>query len=429
MAKYRPIYLLIWDDPDFENLRPYEKLIFVYLFGNKATNESGVYPCTFKTIHKNTDVPIDIVEKAITVDLVEKVNFDTDRQVIWVKNFLKHNGKGNQSIIFRSILNDAKSVKTEMWPDYWKHNAGILAEYISKNKGLEKVISEGGLDIPKPLLDALIERDSTLRLLFGNSNLTLTKQKGNSNQTLAPITNSSIPITITNSSITKKETLNDVKTPEEEETESEIEVIQKQIDMIIETSNELFQRDGFRIDQNSAQSRNFIGAAIIDKGFDSVNTAVIHAEKTWYKSQKMYSMCHWQKLFRATTIDTLCTEASLGEPENEDEKPKGNLITAEQKMKEHQQEKEKEQKENEEYQLSSKPDRLAIVHGVIVRNIEKFGAYQMIIRDDANKKIVHERIKNYVLSEDTERSTVMIGINGIISDFLAELDTQELAEA
>jgi hypothetical protein len=445
MAKYRPIYLLIWNDPWFEELRPYEKLMFVFLFGNEATNESGIYPCTFKTISKQTDIPIGIVEKAVKEDLADKLVYDEKNKVMWVKNFLKHNGKGNQAIIFRSILNDHKTVKTPLWDEFWAYNRDLLAEYILKYKPLRNDIESSKLELPGRLTEELGNSNLTLTLELpkskvtltkeiGNSNqrvtkekltlknedteiiddLTLTEELGNSNSNSPPIT---IPITITNSSITKKDNISladesDAKIP-----------IDDAISAIIEQSNVLFPRDGFKINPDDFNARNMIGLRINEFGIKTVSTAIKQAEKVYYHSSKMFRMCHWEKLFRDTTIKDLFTQSQLEEPG--DTKVCQKEQTAEQKMEDHQKEKEIEHAENERYQLASQEQKIDIVFEIIKENINEMGPYQLIIRDDENKKEVNKRIRDFILTNETERSTVMIGVSGIITDFLEELDKED----
>ncbi len=419
MAIYRPIYLLIWDDPYFEALRPYEKLIFVYLFGNPSTNESGVYPCTFKTIAKNTDVPIEIVEKSIREDLSEKIGYDDKNKVVWVKNFLKHNGKGNPLIIFRSILNDHKKVKSELWDEYWKYNAVKFTEYIMSNKTLKKDIETSKLFLPNLLIEALSNSNQRVGLLLGKSKVRVSKELDNSNPT---VTNTK-PKTasITNSSITNILRANSSNSNSSEEKDDE-EKMQENIDAIIKISNELFTREGFEIDLNDFNARNMIGLRIFENGIEKISIAIKHAKDIYYNSDKMHQMCHWSKLFRDTTIKDLYTQANLGKPDHETDENLNQNKNEEMEVKKHEEEMESEKKENERYLSSSVPEKIDIVY----KNLISYGPYRVLVEDKQNREKLDNRIAEFIGSNPTERSTVMISVNGIVNGLIDELNEESI---
>ena len=60
-----------------------------------------------------------------------------------------------------------------------------------------------------------------------------------------------------------------------------------------------------------------IGLRIAEQGFDVVKSAVEHSVSAYYGSKKMYKMCHWEKLFRDTTIRDLYTQSKLSPPMEE----------------------------------------------------------------------------------------------------------------
>ncbi len=103
-----------------------------------------------------------------------------------------------------------------------------------------------------------------------------------------------------------------------------IKNIQKEIDLIISLSNDLFTRDGYQIDPVDFNARNMIGGRIFDSGFDKVQIAVDQAKKDYFDDPKMFKMCHWKMLFRQTSIDKLYTDAELSPPK--DQKKSGKVI-------------------------------------------------------------------------------------------------------
>lgn len=156
MAKVRPILIQIWEDEDFQNYTVTEKLLFISLFTNKNVTESGVYHITFKTIKNLTDIPIRDVKKVILETFSEKVVYDPQNSVIWVKNFLKHNCVGNPCNVIRSILNDYKATKRSIvWDGYWKFNGYLIEEMVEKSKSLQNKLADGNIVLPVILIKSL----------------------------------------------------------------------------------------------------------------------------------------------------------------------------------------------------------------------------------------------------------------------------------
>ena len=152
MAIYRPIFTQIWNDPDFQKFTESEKIVFMCLFTCDLTTESGVYVTTFQTIAGKTNIPEEKVEHAI-IDIFqnqqEKVVYDPQNSIIWVKNFLKHNGHMSPHNLIVSILNDYQDTrKSNVWDGFWEYNSGILGAVIKKSKKLQREIAEGEIALP-----------------------------------------------------------------------------------------------------------------------------------------------------------------------------------------------------------------------------------------------------------------------------------------
>ncbi|MCK5616281.1 hypothetical protein KAR91_81215 [Candidatus Pacearchaeota archaeon] len=77
----------------------------------------------------------------------------------------------------------------------------------------------------------------------------------------------------------------------------------------------------------------------------------------------------------------------------------------------------KEKEENEQYFLATIDQKLKIV----LKAITGYGPYQSIIKEDSYREEIQKRINNYIKSNNTDRSTVMIGVNDIITTYLEEL--------
>jgi hypothetical protein len=122
MSGYRPIYKKIWKDPDFEELNPDDKLLFMYLFTNDATNESGIYPLTAKTAANETGIPLPTVAQRFNNGFYKNVVYDNEHRLIFVKNLRKYNTGGRSDLIYKAIHNEYVLYKdTFLWQDFFKY--------------------------------------------------------------------------------------------------------------------------------------------------------------------------------------------------------------------------------------------------------------------------------------------------------------------
>ncbi len=150
MAKYRPLYTKIWKDPDFQELSPENKLIFIYLCTNELTTESGIYPMTPKTIADETAVEREKVTKLLQNGNLKNVKYDTDNRLIFIKNFHKYNSGGKPELIKRSIINDCTAYpQTALWTLFIENYPEFETEVktVCKRFGnsLETVVAESAL--------------------------------------------------------------------------------------------------------------------------------------------------------------------------------------------------------------------------------------------------------------------------------------------
>lgn len=85
--KLRSVNTKFWEDPFIENLRPEEKLLFLYLLTNPLTNMIGIYEISIKRMSYDTGLTIERVEKALKA-FNGKVVYLND--YILLPNFLKN---------------------------------------------------------------------------------------------------------------------------------------------------------------------------------------------------------------------------------------------------------------------------------------------------------------------------------------------------
>lgn len=168
MAKQSPIQFSIWDDPDFEEFKPYDKLIFLHLITNKRLTKSGIFLYTFKAISDKTGIEKSEVKEIIQGSLKKSVEFDEKYSLIWVKNRLKYNIVGNPKVILRTILKDYHATKrSNLWEQYWEYNREHIECLINKSEKLKRDICAFKIILP----DRLQECSSTIRQLLLNSKL------------------------------------------------------------------------------------------------------------------------------------------------------------------------------------------------------------------------------------------------------------------
>lgn len=139
MTKYRCIYVTIWTDPTFECYSEKEKLMFIFLFSNPYTSESGIYPLTIKTIAQGIGLESTEVKHILKSRKLRNISYDFKNQVVFVHNFIKCHGKG--CIFWNCLLKDYKRFKTSLWDQFEKLYPGLLAkakEEVKKHKQKRK---------------------------------------------------------------------------------------------------------------------------------------------------------------------------------------------------------------------------------------------------------------------------------------------------
>lgn len=112
MSGYRPIYKKIWKDPDFQELEPIDKLIFIYLCTNDATTESGIYPLTTRTLANETGIELSTVCERLKNGFFKNVFYDDENKLIFVRKLRKYNTGGRPEYVRTSIRNDYHNYST-----------------------------------------------------------------------------------------------------------------------------------------------------------------------------------------------------------------------------------------------------------------------------------------------------------------------------
>ncbi|MEJ2655582.1 MAG: hypothetical protein P8012_00090 [Desulfobacterales bacterium] len=119
---YRKFDTGTWVDPWFENLSFKAKLGFVYFWTNEVCNPAGIYEISEKRISFELGYHIDTIYS----ELDTRILWDKDKNMVWVKNFFRHQCQNSKFAI--SALNSIRSdsLKLKLFIEY---NRPILEHY------------------------------------------------------------------------------------------------------------------------------------------------------------------------------------------------------------------------------------------------------------------------------------------------------------
>lgn len=87
MSKNRMVNTRYWSDGFIVNLKPIEKLLFIYFLTNQYTSLCGIYECPLRTIAYETGIDKNIVENTFE-RFVGKIHYIDGW--VYVRNFAKH---------------------------------------------------------------------------------------------------------------------------------------------------------------------------------------------------------------------------------------------------------------------------------------------------------------------------------------------------
>lgn len=97
-AVYRTLDTATWDDPSVRGLSHEGKLLFVYLVTNRHTHVSGMYYLPDVLIVHETGLPQRRLDTLWhTLSGARLAYRDTQRDVVWVRSMLRHQGRGEKN--------------------------------------------------------------------------------------------------------------------------------------------------------------------------------------------------------------------------------------------------------------------------------------------------------------------------------------------
>jgi len=118
---YRTIDAKFWSDPKVKKLAPTAKLLFLYLVTNPHTHVSGIYHLPAVVMAYETGLEMaDLDTLCDTLSRTGFVRFDTENEVVWVKNMMLYQGIGDKNI--RSAAFHLEDL----------HNSPLVGEFLQK---------------------------------------------------------------------------------------------------------------------------------------------------------------------------------------------------------------------------------------------------------------------------------------------------------
>jgi hypothetical protein len=158
MANYRQLHSRMWSsDSWFIELRPEFKLLFIYLFSNETASVCGLYELPMRIISFETGLDRSLIQSAFEVFIkADKIKYDFETSVIWVKKMLHYQGGSSPKLVTR-IVADIKAVpESEMKQEfiYWLRDTvsiqyaysiyTLLSSSVSVSKSVSGSEEEGG---------------------------------------------------------------------------------------------------------------------------------------------------------------------------------------------------------------------------------------------------------------------------------------------
>jgi hypothetical protein len=83
----------LWTHPDFQELCPSAKLLYLYSWSNGHCTAAGIYRISLKTVAFETGLPLGDIPQLMAELVPMDVEWIEPPSVIWVKKFLKHQSK------------------------------------------------------------------------------------------------------------------------------------------------------------------------------------------------------------------------------------------------------------------------------------------------------------------------------------------------
>ncbi len=131
MAQYRQLHVRLWQDRKVQRLSPLARLLFVFSWSNSHRGELCLYELTRKMMSDETGIPIGDLDPLIDeLRKEELIAYDTDNEVIWVRNALRYQTVTPKSLM--AVVRDFSSVTSPIAVEAAEALAEVIAEYANR---------------------------------------------------------------------------------------------------------------------------------------------------------------------------------------------------------------------------------------------------------------------------------------------------------
>lgn len=151
---YRTIDTRFWSDPKIRKLSIDARHLFFYLITNQHTHVSGIYYLPRATVTHETYFPKGKLDTLCdTLTSAGLVGFDTENDLVWVKNMMKYQGRGK-----KNNISAARHVET-------LHKSLLINEFLDAYPEVEKEVADTlSIRSPKKSVDATQEQEQEQEL-------------------------------------------------------------------------------------------------------------------------------------------------------------------------------------------------------------------------------------------------------------------------
>lgn len=100
MMGFRQLHTRMWSaDSWFSSLKPDMKLLYIYLFSNERTSVCGLYEIPIRIMSFETGLDRTQIDTTLKFFIAaDKIKYDFERGVIWVKNMWKYQGSASPKL-------------------------------------------------------------------------------------------------------------------------------------------------------------------------------------------------------------------------------------------------------------------------------------------------------------------------------------------
>lgn len=125
------------EDSWFQALSLEQRYVFIYLWTNNHCKQAGVYSTPLATMAWETKIEQDDLIKLIK-SLSPKVEWYPERNIIWVKNFLRRQAKSSKFVIAALKNLDNHNIPEDLRAEFELYNQDLLGEAPSQQMSLTR---------------------------------------------------------------------------------------------------------------------------------------------------------------------------------------------------------------------------------------------------------------------------------------------------